>query len=343
MTRFKDIGEFEFIDRIAAHTQRNRVLCGIGDDCAVIAAGKGRVRLVTTDAMVEGVHFVQNAPPESVGYKLLTASLSDIAAMGGKPTDAVVAVGASEGCDAGYVERIYNGLFACADQFGVAIVGGDTTRTAGPLVLSLTLTGTMARDQVSYRSGARVGDAIYVSGTLGDAAGGLGVALGAVEMQGEDRAALLRRHYRPKARVDLGRALAETDAVTAMIDVSDGLASDLNHICRQSGVSAVIRAEAIPMSAAFVKFCAASRENKLALAFTGGEDFELLFCVHRARVHKIEALATRYSISRIGEIAAGNGGVRIEGEDGKRVLLKRVGYEHFRGEKQPQITTDERG
>ena len=332
MTRFKDIGEFGFIDRIAAHAQRNRVLRGIGDDCAVIATGEDRARLVTTDAMVEGVHFVQNAPPESVGYKLLTASLSDIAAMGGEPTDAVIGISAAADCDAGYVERIYNGLFACADQFGVAIVGGDTTRTSGPLVLGLTLTGDMLRDQVCYRSGAQVGDAIYASGTLGDSAAGLGVVLGEAEMRGEERAALLRRHYRPEARVDLGRALAKTGAVTAMIDVSDGLASDLNHICRQSGVSAVIRAGAIPMSAAFVKYCDASHQNKLALALTGGEDFELLFCVRRAQGHQIEALAARYPICRIGEIAAGNGEVRIEGEDGKRVRLERMGYEHFRRE-----------
>lgn len=338
MTRFKDIGEFGFIDRIAVHTQRNRVLCGIGDDCAVISTGEDHVRLVTTDAIVEGVHFVQNAPPESVGYKLLTASLSDIAAMGGKPTDAVVAISASDGCDAGYVERIYNGLFACADHFGVAIVGGDTTRTAGPLVLSLTLTGNMPRDQVCYRSGARVGDAIYVSGTLGDSAAGLGAVLEGMEMQREDRAALLRRHYRPKARVALGRALAKTGAVTAMIDISDGLASDLNHICRQSGVAAAIRAEAIPMSAAFVKYCGEKKKNKLDLALTGGEDFELLFCVRRTLLHQVEALATRYPICRIGEIATGDSGVIIKNEDGKGVRLERAGYEHFRGEIQEENT-----
>ncbi len=339
MARFKDVGEFGFIDRIAGHTQRNRVLCGIGDDCAVMATGNGRVRLVTVDAMVEGVHFVQSAPPESVGYKLLAASLSDVAAMGGNPTDAVVAVAASDGCEVGYVERIYNGLFACADRFDVAVVGGDTTRTSGPLILSLTLTGDMARDRVCYRFGARVGDAVYVSGTLGDAAGGLGVALGEVDMQGEARTALLQRHYRPEARVDLGRALAETDAVTAMIDVSDGVASDLPHICRQSGVSAVIRAEAIPMSRAFVKFCETSRQKKLDLALAGGEDFELLFAVHRERIDRVEALTARYSICRIGEIVAGDGAVVIESEDGKRVPLKRLGYDHFSGS-QPVVSRD---
>ena len=331
MDRFSDIGEFGFIDRIAAHAQRNRVLCGIGDDCAVMVAGQARVRLVTVDAMVEGVHFVPQAPPEGVGYKLLAASLSDVAAMGGKPTDAVVAVSASGDCDAGYVERIYNGLFACADRFGVAVVGGDTTRTSGALVLSLTLTGEMARDQVCYRSGAQVGDAVYVSGTLGDAAGGLGVVLGDVDLPGKVRTALLQSHYQPEPRLDLGQALAETSAVTAMIDVSDGVASDLSHICRQSGVSAVIRAAAIPMSRAFEKFCEVSGEKKLDLALTGGEDFELLFSVSHTQIDKVEALAEQYSICRIGEIVAGDGRVTIEDGDGKRVLLEELGYDHFGG------------
>lgn len=329
MDRFSDIGEFGFIDRIAAHAQRNRVLCGIGDDCAVMAAGQGCVRLVTVDAMVEGVHFVPQAPPEGVGYKLLAASLSDVAAMGGKPTDAVVAVSASGDCDAGYVERVYNGLFACADRFGVAVVGGDTTRTSGALVLSLTLTGEMARDQVCYRSGARAGDAVYVSGTLGDAAGGLGVVLGDVDLPGKVRTALLQSHYQPEPRLDLGQALAETRAVTAMIDVSDGVASDLSHICRQSGMSAVIRAAAIPMSRAFEKFCEVSGEKKIDLALTGGEDFELLFSVSHTQIDKVEALAEQYSICRIGEIVAGDGSVMIEDGDGKRALLEELGYDHF--------------
>ena len=134
MAKFKDLGEFGFIDRIAHHTRREHVLCGIGDDCAVMDAGNGRVRLVTIDTMVEGVHFVPAAAPEGVGHKLLAVSLSDIASMGGKPVDAVVAVSASADGDAGYVERIYNGLYACADRFGVSIVGGDTTHTSGPLV-----------------------------------------------------------------------------------------------------------------------------------------------------------------------------------------------------------------
>ena len=159
--------------------------------------------------------------------------------------------------------------------------------------------------------------------------GGLGVVLGDVDLPGEVRTALLQRHYQPEPRLDLGQALAQTGAVTAMIDVSDGVASDLGHVCQQSGVSAVIRAAAIPMSRAFVKFCEVSGKEKLDLALTGGEDFELLFSVSHTQVDKVEALAEQYPICRIGEVVAGDGRVMIEDEDGKRVLLAQVGYDHF--------------
>jgi len=264
-----------------------------------------------------------------VGHKLLAVSLSDIAAMGGKPVDAVVAISAQGDGDAGYVERIYNGLYACADRFGVSIVGGDTTHTPGPLVLSLTLTGEMVKDQVCYRSGAQAGDVVYVSGTLGDAAGGLGIVLGEVDVEGEDRKVLVRNHHRPEPRVDLGQALAETNVVTAMIDVSDGVASDLGHICISSGVSALIWAKDIPMSPAFVRFCEASGRAKIELALTGGEDFELLFCVNPAQIERVEDLAASHLVHQIGEIVEGDGDVMIENKEGTRGPLEKRGYDHF--------------
>ena len=330
MATFKDLGEFGFIDLIADQVQAKGVLCGIGDDCAVMEADNGQVRLVTVDTMVEGIHFVPNAPPEGVGHKLLAVSLSDVAAMGGRPIDAVVALSVPGDCDAGYVERIYNGLFACADRFGVTIVGGDTTRTSGPLVLSLTLTGEMAQNQVCYRSGAQVGDLVYVSGTLGDAAGGLGVILGSVDLLAEDREVLLRHHYRPEPRFDLGQVLAKTGAVTAMIDVSDGVASDLGHICRRSDVSAVIWEEDIPMSSAFMRFCETSDQNEVDLALTGGEDFELLFSVNHTHLDKINALVDKYLLCQIGEIVEGDGNIVLQARDGTCKPLEKMGYDHFK-------------
>ena len=330
MARFKDIGEFGFIDGIAAHVQQAQVVCGIGDDCAVMALDDDRVRLVTVDTMVEGVHFVQEASPEGVGHKLLSVSLSDVAAMGGKPTDAVVAVSAPGDCDAGYVERLYNGIFACADRFGVVIVGGDTTRTSGPLVLSLTLTGEMARERVCYRSGAQVGDAVYVSGTLGDAAGGLAVVLGEVNMESDDRQYLLRRLHRPEPHVALGQALSEAGIVTAMIDVSDGVASDLKHICRQSSVSAIILENAIPTSSAFDRFCEMGGQSRMNLALGGGEDYELLFTVRSGQVEILDALSDKFPFYRMGEIIEGRGQIILESGDGKRAEVDKAGYDHFK-------------
>lgn len=327
MATFKDLGEFGFIDRIAAQAQQKRVRCGIGDDCAVIDIDEVRVRLITADLMVEGIHFLADAPPEGVGHKLLAVSLSDIASMGGTPTDAVVSVAVPGDFDAGYVERIYTGLYATADRFGVAIVGGDTTGSSGPLVLNLTLTGEMARSRVCYRSGAKPGDFICVSGTLGDAAGGLATMRGEVDLRGEDRAHLLRKLHRPEPRVALGQALAETGAVTAMIDVSDGVASDLGHICRQSEVSGIIRESDVPMSEPFRRFCAAGNLSTIDLALSGGEDYELLFTVAPDHWKTVAALP---SIRRIGHIAPGDGTVFIERGDGTRVPPSKPGYDHFK-------------
>ncbi|MDP6041445.1 MAG: thiamine-phosphate kinase, partial [Candidatus Latescibacteria bacterium] len=285
---------------------------------------------VTVDTMVEGVHFVHEVSPEGVGHKLLAVSLSDVAAMGGRPTDAVVAVSAPGDCDAGYVERLYNGIFSCADRFGVAIAGGDTTRTSGSLVLSLTLTGEMARERVCYRSGAQVGDAVYVSGTLGDAAGGLAVMLGEVNLEGDDRQYLLRRLHRPEPRVALGQALSKANIVTAMIDVSDGVASDLKHICKQSGVSAIIFENAIPTSSAFDRFCAMGGQSSVNLALGGGEDYELLFTVRPEKVEILDALSEDFSFYRMGEVVEGSGQVILETEDGTRVEVENAGYDHFR-------------
>ncbi len=333
MATFQEIGEFEFIDHIAAHIQTIVVRCGIGDDCAVMDIDAHRVRLVTTDLMVEHVHFVCDSPPEGVGHKLLAVSLSDVAAMGGKPTDAVVSVAVPTNFDVGYVERIYTGLYACAERFGVAIVGGDTTRSPEALVLNLTLTGEMAKDRVCYRSGAQPGDLICVSGTLGDAAGGLAMMRGDMGLSREDRAHLLRQFNRPEPRVVLGQTLAETGVVKAMMDVSDGVASDMRHMCRRSGVSAILQETAIPMSDAFVRFCEKSQQPAVHLALSGGEDYELLFVIAADQWPVIDALTAQGqfpSIQVIGRIIAGKGEVWVESAEGVLKPPVKMGYDHFK-------------
>ncbi|MCZ6635637.1 MAG: thiamine-phosphate kinase [bacterium] len=333
METFQELGEFGFIDRIAQHKQGGDVLCGIGDDCAVFALDAEWVRLVTTDMMVESIHFTQTAGPEGLGYKLLAVNLSDVAAMGGTPTDAVVSVSVPADLDAGYLERVYNGLFACAEQFGVVIAGGDTTKSPGPLVLNLTLSGKMLRDRVCYRSGARPGDRVYVSGSLGDSGAGLVLADASVSMDNVDLQFLIRRHHRPEPRVALGAALAKSGAVTAMMDVSDGVASDLRHICRASQVNAVIREASVPLSGSYRTFCEATRRRVLDLALSGGEDYELLFTVDPDRVDAVERLGASTDfplVSEIGQIEEGQAELFLEDENGRRAVLTAKGFDHFR-------------
>ncbi len=333
MATFREIGEFGFIERIgaAALPPAVGVCCGIGDDCAVLACENDRVRLITSDLMVEGVHFaVEGSDPGWLGHKLLAVSLSDIAAMGGEPREAVVSLAIPPDFDVGFMERVYRGLRRLASRFGVNVVGGDTTRSTGPLVMNLTLTGEMDQDRVCYRSGAAPGDLIYASGTLGDSAAGLKLALGqAVGLSEEDREFLLRRHHRPEPRVALGRALAASGTVTAMLDLSDGMASDLRHICRQSRVSAVIDGTAIPVSPAFGRFREHSDACTRNLEITGGEDYELLFTVAPGGRDDVEALGAKPGISCIGRIVSGDERVYVENAQGLRSELEARGFKHF--------------
>ncbi len=331
MSELRDLGEFSLIDRVAAHglARAEGVVKGIGDDCAVLESGDDTVLLVTTDTLVEDTHFrIADTPPEGLGYKLLAVSLSDVAAMGGVPRDAVLAVSAPGSFDAGYLERVFDGIFACGRRFGVNIVGGDTTEIAGPLVFSLTLLGSAPADQVVYRSGARPGQLIYVSGILGDAGAGLRTAQGAFDIPPEDRQHLLRRFHRPKPRVDLGRRLAKSRLVGAMIDLSDGLASDLAHIARASAVDIVIDLEAIPISTATRRFCEITGESPIDLALGAGEDYELALAGDADIKHNGVFKDDLYTI---GVVVEGDGTVRKKTVAGSETL-NIGGFSHFVGE-----------
>jgi len=337
MTIFRELGEFGFIDRIARHglVREEGVLCGIGDDCAVFSLDGDLAQLVTVDLMVEDIHFKRNASaPETLGAKLLAVNLSDVAAMGGEPRDAVVSVAIPADLDVEYMEGIYRGLHACARRFEVNVAGGDTTRSPAPLVLNLTLTGRMPENRVCYRSGARSGDLVYVSGALGDSAAGLEIVLGREAILScEDRDVLLRRHHCPEPRVALGQALAASGAVTAMIDLSDGTASDLGHICRRSNVSAVIEEKAVPISPACRAFCAALGMSPLRLALSGGEDYELLFTVNPEKADRVEALSAMGDLPplcRIGRIEAGQPAISVTDPAGNRRPPDTAGFDHFR-------------
>ncbi|PYJ06100.1 MAG: thiamine-phosphate kinase [Verrucomicrobia bacterium] len=311
------MNEFELISRLTRSLPTNKtVVVGAGDDCAVLDLGRGdRLRLFNTDAVVEGIHFTSDAPPEKIGHKALGRALSDIAAMAGTPSAALITLALPRGFDADFVERIYAGIHALARRHDVAIVGGETTTNPERTLIAVALLGWVPRGKAVLRSGAEVGDAIFVTGELGGS--------------------LTGKHLEFEPRLAEARWLAQHFSLHAMIDVSDGLAGDLRHILKASRVGAELLAPAIPISreARRVAEVTAGGESATPLlaALTEGEDFELLFTVaSRDAVPLLDAWRKQFAQLRltcIGKITAGEG-ITIRDKEGVRPLTAR-GYVHF--------------
>ncbi|MFZ5607863.1 MAG: thiamine-phosphate kinase [Pseudomonadota bacterium] len=291
--------EFDLIARIRRRaTVRGDVLLGIGDDCALLAPPPGMQLAVTMDTLNAGVHFPADTAPADIGWKALAVNLSDLAAMGAQPAWCTLALSLPQ-ADAAWLEAFCDGFLALAAQHGVALVGGDTTR--GPLAVSITAHGFVPAGAALRRDGARVGDDVWASGTLGDAAGAL-----AQWQAGAAIAPPLRaRLDRPTPRVALGHALR--GIASACIDVSDGLLADLAHITRASGVGADIEADALPASDALREAFAIDAMRRLQAA--GGDDYELCFTAPATQRAALQTLAAplRLPLTRIGRIVAGSG------------------------------------
>lgn len=341
--RIEEIGEFGLVERIASmlRARSPEVLRGIGDDAAVIDLGDGRALILTIDSLVEGVHFLKDVcPPRSIGYKSMAVNVSDVAAMGAEPKYGVVSISLPEGEKVELVEGIYRGIEEMASEVGVSVVGGDTTRSPGPLFISIALLGVCPVDEVIGRSEAKAGDLIGVTGTLGDSAAGLELILkGEVEgLKPEDAEYLLDRHLRPKVRTKAARELASRKLVSSMIDISDGLSSEVNHICRMSGVGALIEAERLPISDQLQRFCELTGRSALDLALNGGEDYELLFTFPRGNLGEIEAAFERLGLrlSVVGRVTPPDEGVRIK-IGGEERPLPPGGFDHWGGgERKPR-------
>ncbi len=307
--------EFELIARLTRSLPTGAgVIAGAGDDCAVIDLGlPGSWLLFKTDAVVEGVHFETSTPPEKVGRKALARCLSDVAAMAGTPTHALVTLALPSGFDADYVERLYRGLGELASRHGVAVVGGETTSSPGGILVSVALIGTVARGKAILRSGALAGDAIFVTGELGGSIAG--------------------KHLDFEPRLAEARWLVEHFALHAMVDVSDGLASDLRHILARSNVGAELLAASIPVSrAAKVRALASSSAPPpLAAVLADGEDFELLFTLASCDAVRLldtwKAQFPSVKLTCIGKVTAETG-LRLRDARGVHDLAAR-GYEHF--------------
>ena len=295
------------------------VVAGIGDDCAVLRVPAGHQLLVTTDFTLENVHFRREwHPPEVVGWRCLMRGVSDIAAMGGEPRAAFLSMALERGVGQKWVNRFLSGLLEAAEEFRVPLAGGDTAQSAGGIQADIVLVGTVPEGTAVLRSGARPGDSIYVTGDLGGSAAAI-----ARMREGTVRATDYERHFHPVARVEVGRWLTRRGLASAMIDVSDGLSTDLEHICEESGVGAEIEAAAIPRA----RVGRPVRQVDFDLALHGGEDYELLFTSAR----KIPAKVAGVRVTRIGRIARGPGIVLIEAGGRRRRLLAR-GWEHFKGD-----------
>ena len=302
-------GEFELIARLVDGKRLSRrTILGPGDDCAILARGKSPT-LVTIDSMVEGVHFnLAWGTPEQLGVRALAVNLSDIAAMGGAPTACVVNLAIRPGLTIRFFERLYAGLRRAARAADVDIVGGNIT-SARQLAITIALLGE-APPRPLRRDGARVGDEIFVTGTLGDAALGWRILAGKIRASGTTRRYLEDRYLMPSARLLAGRLLARFRPAPAAIDISDGLLQDLGHILDRSRVGAEIDPNSIPVSKAYN----AVMDSDLTLAMGGGEDYELLFCLRPGRSERALKRLLRTPVRRIGRIVRGRGIRMMDGE-----------------------------
>ncbi|HBB87972.1 MAG TPA: thiamine-phosphate kinase [Blastocatellia bacterium] len=346
------MNEFDFIEKIRARvrakqdsasalsTQHSALVQGIGDDAAVVRSQTGKDSIVTTDLLIEEVDFKRDTTtPELLGHKALAVSLSDIAAMGARARWGLVSIGLPPDVwETGFAERLYDGYFTLAEQYGVELAGGDVSRTTDKILLDSILIGECDSGRAVLRRGATPGDQIFVTGFLGDAAAGLRLiergarvhtAVGPRRVEEHSAERLLLRQLRPDPRVGWGILLGEQQLASAMIDISDGLSSDLNHLCKKSNVGAVIDAARIPIDKLVTEICGRRALDPLMLALHGGEDFELLFTVKPENVPRLPRKVDGVSICQIGEITGGTGKVRVAEKD--RVWdLKPEGFDHFK-------------
>jgi thiamine-monophosphate kinase len=315
-------GEFEFIARRLRPLATARGSLGLSDDAALLDPSPGGQLVLAKDAMVAGVHFLPDDPPGQVAQKLLRVNLSDLAAMGAAPIGYLLALARPKEITDGWLAEFCSGFAADNAAFGVALLGGDTVSTHGPLTLSLTAVGEVPSGAALLRGGAAPDDDVWVSGTLGDAALGLKVLQGALEVAEPARAALIERYRLPEPRLALGEALR--GIASAAIDISDGLVADIGHILEVSHVGAELHAAALPLSAAAREVPGASEA-----ALSGGDDYELLFTASPERRAEISALARRLGLlSRIGAIRAGSD-LKILDTSGQAIVPPSTGWQHF--------------
>ncbi len=329
-----EIGEFELIKLLTDDLPYSpQTIVGVGDDCSVYEISKGRYILATCDMLVEDVHFTRKTTSAFlIGCKAMACSLSDIAAMGGRPLFALISLGMPTTTPEEFVQDLYVGIRSMCRDYEAVLIGGDTVRTPNRMVIDVSMIGDCPKGKFILRSGAKTGDAIVVTGYLGDSAAGLDLLSGKVsEPDAERRSRLIEAHSAPVPRCKEGAFMAENFEFHSMIDISDGLAGDLGHICERSKLGARLWADKIPLSDALKEFCKGARLDPLKYALAGGEDYELLFTL---APKEFERLTERWPedfevpLFQIGEMDDTIKGIHIV-EGGRERPLDVHSFEHF--------------
>ncbi|MBC8042838.1 MAG: thiamine-phosphate kinase [Rhizobacter sp.] len=367
-TRISEIGETGLIERLAAIVRPTEAFAtgitkGIGDDCAVLKISDGKVQVATTDLLIENIHFdLLTAPMRHLGAKALSSNVSDVCAMNATPLYALVSIGLSGKISVEMAEEFYRGLADAAKKYGVAIIGGDTSASTSGFVISVTVIGETKEPRITYRSGAKAGDLICITGDLGGAFAGLKILMrerglmlenqqpdGSIDTSAYtpdfgDYTAAVERHLLPKARLDIVRLLESKGVVpTSMIDISDGLSSELKHLCKASDVGAVIEENLIPVSGEVRAVAAEFEDDGINYALFGGEDYELLFTLAPADAEKLFS-GGNVDVKVIGKITAADAGIKLIDVYGQEFnLTEQAGFDHFEPKSSAGATDDAAG
>ena len=328
MSRIRHIGEDEIISAIARNfpTNDDRVLKSIGDDTAATLQKEDFALLSTTDILMEGVHFnLSYSSPYILGRKSVNISTSDIAAMGGTAKFLLMSIALPKETTMDFINELYKGIKSACDESDVVLIGGNTSLSKDSVVINSTVLGEAPKDKVIYRSGAKPGDKIFVTGTMGDSA--LGLKLLA---KGIQKGRPVEKHLNPTARLTEGKLLGEKALASAMADLSDGIVSDLNHICNESKVGAEIFYDKLPLSDEMDKHLKDSPSDK-ELPLSGGEDYELIFTVPEDKLSTLESLRSSFTatLTEIGTITDKENGIKFLDNNSKEITVKTKGFKHF--------------
>jgi thiamine-monophosphate kinase len=332
--KLKDIGEFGFIERIArmGDIRSKGVVKGIGDDCAVMDIGGPEYLLITTDLMVERVHFLRHwASPEAIGAKSLAINLSDIAACGGKPLDAFISLAIPDNAELEWFDGFYRGMRELAEEHAVNLLGGDTTGSKTDLVINIAVTGTVPPEEVLFRHTAKVGDAIVITGPTGDSAAGLDILLlDSPEIPTRIAQRLKEAHLSPRPHIREGRLLAESGSCRAAIDISDGLSSDLGHLCSESGLGAILYKERLPLGEDIARAARIMKRDPMEWVVHGGEAYVLIAAVDGSVLPELQRSAEMIGslMIPIGEFVKGRD-IVMKRPDGSETRIASGGWDHF--------------